>query len=71
MNLRQKILTGIGFLSAIAFLYGVFMDDPSLRLRTKPIPVLCLITESILHSGVFRRLITTALVLSVVGTVVK
>lgn len=70
----SRLVDGVLVLAALAavaaFLAGVWTDDVTLRLATKPIPVVCAAVFVLLHSrNVYALLVALGLGLSVVGDV--
>lgn len=67
---RARALAVVALLAAVAYLVGLWLDWPALRLAAKPLPVLCLLVF-VLGSGIDRyaRLIAAGLALSILGDV--
>jgi uncharacterized membrane protein YhhN len=64
---RPVWLAVIGVVSAAIFLYSTAMDEPSVRLVTKIVPVLCLALWLLPRSNANARWITMGLLLSAIG----
>lgn len=64
---RDRLLLIIGLLAAAAYFYGLLADQYTLRLLTKPIPVLCLIAWLAPFPDADHRRIAMALALSAIG----
>ena len=63
---------GLAFLAAVAvigYLAGLWRDWPTLRLITKPVPVLCLLILVLGRTGRYARLVAAGLAFSLVGDV--
>ncbi len=69
MSMRAKIFLLVGFLFGLAFIIGQVIDNPSLRLITKPVPVLLMALYVALmpEKGVFQWLIVAGLLLGALG----
>lgn len=64
------VLLAVACAAAVAFLVGHWLDDATLRLVVKPIPVACAVVFVALHGrGIYAWLIGVGLVLSIAGDV--
>ena len=61
------LLMGLGLAAAVVYLYSLFADLSTLRLISKPIPVLCLIAWLAPFPDADHRRIAMALTLSAIG----
>jgi alkenylglycerophosphocholine/alkenylglycerophosphoethanolamine hydrolase len=66
---RDRLLLILGLLAAAAYFYGLLADQYTLRLLSKPIPVLCLIAWLAPFPDADHRRIAMALALSAIGDV--
>lgn len=66
---ETKVLTLVGVAAAALFFYGLIVDNFSLRMVTKPLPVLCLAVWVYFKKERYSTLITGGLVFSAVGDV--
>lgn len=65
-----RVLTLVGVAAVIIFFIGLIIDQPLLRMITKPLPVLCLAVWVYLgQRGRYGTLVAVGLVLSAVGDV--
>ncbi len=69
MSMRAKLFLILGVLFALAFIIGQIVDNPSLRLITKPVPVLLMALYVVLvpEKGAFQWLIVAGLLLGALG----
>ena len=66
---RDRLLLILGLSAAMAYFYGLSADHDTLRLLTKPLPVLCLIAWLAPFADADHRRIAMALALSAIGDV--